>query len=442
MKIAVIGGGIAGLVAAYELVKGGYRPILIEPDRAGGMIRSRSHEGFTLELGPNVLVERPDMVSLLSELGLTPEIRYPTVKRYGQYVWWRGAARKVPAGLGELCRTPLFPLKVKAAIPWRLMRPGLLRPSAQDLSVLDFFSPLIGEDATRAVLDPVLKGIYGGDVDQLSARTIFPGLWSAAVEGVSIAGYMRRRPRGPKPSIMVLNGGIQRLVDALIERLNGRIEYVHSRVQRVSESSPREWTLSLADGGEVRVNACIATIAGGGLSSIVDGVDEALSRKISGVRYASLTVVHLAVPRDERLMRDAFGVLFPGGMRDDLLGVMFNSLIFPHVAPPDKHILTVMLGGAQARGKSVDQAGLQERLPTLVSDLLGISVPEWISLTEWKEAIPQLQVGHHALVASLDECEIAHPGLVFAGVDRGGIGVSDRVRIAREAVQRVYKSVA
>jgi oxygen-dependent protoporphyrinogen oxidase len=241
---------------------------------------------------------------------------------------------------------------------------------------------------------------------------------------------------------MVLNGGIQRLVDALIERLNGRIEYVHSRVQRVSESSPRQWTLSLADGGEVRVNACVATIAGGGLSSIVDGVDEALSRRISGVRYASLTVVHLAVPRDERLMRDAFGVLFPGGMRDDLLGVMFNSLIFPHVAPPDKHILTVMLGGAQARGKSVDQAGLQERLPTLVSDLLGISVPEWISLTEWKEAIPQLQVGHHALVASLDECEIAHPGLVFAGVDRGGIGVSDRVRIAREAVQRVYKSVA
>ena len=95
-----------------------------------------------------------------------------------------------------------------------------------------------------------------------------------------------------------------------------------------------------------------------------------------------------------------------------------------------------MLGGAQAGGKIFDEQVLRKRVPGLLKDLLNISSARWISLTQWSAAIPQFAVGHHRLVAKLDECEHRFPGVVFAGVDRGGVGVSDRIRISKEAIKR------
>jgi oxygen-dependent protoporphyrinogen oxidase len=442
MKTAVIGGGIAGLVAAHELVKAGYRPILIEPAQIGGMIRSSIVDGFTLEQGPNVLVERPDMKNLLGELGLQDLVRYPAVNPYGQYVWCKGRAMKVPSGLKELILSPLFSLSTKIRLPFRLVKPGLLQPKADDVSVLEFFAPLIGEQTAKDMLDPVLKGIYGGDVAQLSARTIFPGLWDAAVKGLSLLGYMRRRAGSGKPSIMVMQGGTQTVTNALSDRLQGRIERLHARVDRIERLPTRGYRLLCSDGVAVDVDACVVTTAGAPLARMMQGLDENLSSVVSKQQYASLTVIHLSVPRTEELIKDAFGVLFHGGMPDDLLGVMFNSQIFPHVAPPDRHILTVIVGGAQAGSREISEETLRERLPKQLSELLGISSIEWLSLTRWREAIPQLKVGHHKVIVAFDAAEVSNPGLVFAGVDRGGVGVSDRVRLAREAVERVHRRVA
>jgi oxygen-dependent protoporphyrinogen oxidase len=123
-------------------------------------------------------------------------------------------------------------------------------------------------------------------------------------------------------------------------------------------------------------------------------------------------------------------------MPEDLLGVMFNSQIFPHMAPANEHLITVVLGGAQAGERRSDEAILRDRLPEMLRTLLGISNARWLSMTQWPAAIPQLQVGHYKLVKLLDQCEYDHPGIVFAGVDRGGVGVSDRIRLAREAVKR------
>ena len=112
MKTAVIGGGIAGLVAANELVKAGYRPILIEPAQIGGMIRSSSVDGFILEQGPNVLVERPDMKNLLLELGLHDLVRYPVVNPYGQFVWFMATPTACPIpsiALTEMAATAKIP---------------------------------------------------------------------------------------------------------------------------------------------------------------------------------------------------------------------------------------------------------------------------------------------------------------------------------------------
>lgn len=439
MKTAVIGGGIAGLVAAHELVKAGHRPVILEPGRPGGMIQTATVDGFTLEQGPNVLVERPDMKSLLGELGLADRVRYPVVNPYGQYVWFQGRAQRVPQGIADLVVSPLFSASTKMLLPYRLAKPGLLRPQSDDLSVLEFFAPLIGEQVARDLLDPVLKGIYGGDVAELSARTIFSGLWNAASQGLSLIGYMRQRSQGGRPSIMVLDGGIQSLANALVERLRGRAEWLQARVDGIERISAQTYRLRCSDGAAVDVDACVVTPAGDSLARMFRGLAGDLAAILAGQEYASLAVVHLSIPRSEPLLKDAFGVLFPAGMPNDLLGVMFNSQIFPHVAPPDRHILTVMVGGAQAQSQEFDESTLKAELPKQLSSLLRVSSPEWVGMTTWRKAIPQLKVGHYKVVAKLDEVEAANPGVVFAGVDRGGIGVTDRVRIAREAVERVHK---
>ena len=436
MKIAVIGGGIAGLVAAYELVKSGERPVLIEPGQLGGMIRSAPQDGFTCEQGPNVLVERPDITQLLDELKLSSEVRYPSVTPYGQYVWFRNKPVKVPSGLSELITTPLFSCATKLKLPLRLLRSALLKPASDDLSVLRFFAPLLGEDSTKCLLDPVLKGIYGGDVEQLSARSIFPGLWSAAVEGRSMLGYMRSRSKVKKPAIMVIKGGIQRLTDAIATALSGKIELCSERVLKILPASSGGFELRCSAGSSFEVKQCIVTTAGRASASMVQELEPSLAQMLAGMQFAGLTVVHLAVDRREPLLRDAFGVLFPGAMPENLLGVMFNSQIFPHVAPADKHIMTVMLGGAQAGEGSPDEARLREVLPRLLQELLKIGGIQWLGSYTWERAIPQLVVGHHRIVSAINECEGRRPGLVFAGVDRGGVGVSDRIKISREAIIR------
>jgi oxygen-dependent protoporphyrinogen oxidase len=401
------------------------------------MIRTVSRAGFTLEAGPNVIVERPDLVSLLGELGLASAVRYPIVKKYGQYVWARGRVRKVPAGLIELLLSTLFSWRTKLSLPLKLVTPKLLQPSADDVSVLDFFSPLLGEKTTKEMLDPVLKGIYGGDVEQLSARTLFPALFAAAASGASLLGYMKSRPKGGKPAIMVLEGGIERLVSALRQRIESQGIEIRPCAVEALHKTAGGFAVRCSDGSEFVSDRCVVTVAGQQLASILRSLDGELAAKLRDMRYASLGVVHASVPRSERLIPKAFGILFPAGMPEQLLGVMFNSQLFPHVAPADRHVLTIMIGGANVTAKA-DESRLRRELPKLMQSLLGINGFEWLEFTEWSKAIPQLVVGHHNLVAACDEFERCNPGIVLTGVERGGVGVSDRIRMAREGVQRLY----
>ena len=436
MTVAIIGGGIAGLASAFHIVERGGRPVLFEPDELGGMIQTRVHDGFTLEQGPNVLVERPDIANLVKALGLSAEVMYPRIEPYGQYVWYRNSPCKVPASVSEAIGSPLISVVEKFLLPYRLCKPGLLKPAQDDLSVLEFFEPLLGEHTTRCLLDPVLKGIYGGDVGDLSARTLFPGLWKMGVEGRSVLNYLKSKPRGAKPRIFVLRGGMQRLVQSLTEAMKGKIEIVRDRVSSVRRRE-EGFVIETSSGMERSVAGCVVTTAGAVTSSFMRSIGPEISSSLEALRFAGLTVAHFAVNKTQRLIEDSFGVLCPGGMPENFLGVMFNSILFPHVAPPNKHLLTVVLGGAQA-GESLPSEGeIRSRIPQLLDSMFAVKEAEWLGAFSWRKAIPQLSVGHYHLVELLNACERANPGLVFVGVDRGGVGVSDRLRVAREGVEKL-----
>ena len=383
-------------------------------------------------------MERPELLNLLCELGLEQTLRYPAVMPYGQYVWHEGKPCLVPKSLMQLANSSLFSWGFKASLPFKLLKRGLLKPTSEDESVLQFFSRLLGERTTKILLDPVLKGIYGGDVETLSARSIFPKLWDAASAGKSLAQYMKERKGAGAPRTVVINGGIQTVTDTLWERLSEKVRVVAAAASAISSDGAGRYLVTTTTGESISGERIVVTASGKRLARIIEGLEPETSELIRTTSYATLAVVHLAVPRSAALIPRAFGVLFPREMPEHFLGVMFNSLIFPHVAPPDKHVLTAVLGGAQAGKFSPSEEVLTKRIPRLVEKLMKLPSTEWLGAAIWPDAIPQLNVGHFRTVAAIDSFEAKFPGVVVASVDRGGVGVSDRIRVAREAVGRLH----
>jgi oxygen-dependent protoporphyrinogen oxidase len=401
------------------------------------MIRTRHVNGFILEDGPNVLVEKPELAALIDELDLRSQVRYPVIERYKQHVWFKGRAVAAPKGIVPFMTSPLFPLATKLSLPYRLLKRGVLASDQDDETVLQFFSKLLGEKAVRAVLDPVLKGIYGGEVDQLSARTLFPKLWATAAAGDSIAEYMKsRKGQGGSPKVLVFDRGIADLTGRLVQRLHGKVEIVPQAVASISRRGTQH-EVNCEGGRTLDAESVVLTPSGETLARLLEPLTEGIARQLRAMRFATLVMAHLSVPRSEPLLPESFGVLFPGGMPENLLGMMFKSIIFPHVAPPDRHLVSVVVGGAQAGDAVPDLARIELEVPKLAARYLGVKESVWLGSGVWPKAIPQFPVGHHRLVTALDELEMNLKGVVIAGLDRGGVGVSDRVRVAREAVARL-----
>ena len=439
--IAVIGAGISGLAAAYEALERGYKVVLFEPGAVGGMVQSRTQDGFTLEDGPNVVIERPELSRFIDLLGLRGEVTYPSVDPYEQYVWWNGRPHLVPKSLLPLLSSQLFSTQLKLALPVRLFKKGLLKPQLDDESVLAFFSRLLGVDTTKALLDPVLKGIYGGEVAELSARTLFPKLWTAAQQGSSLVQYLKSRKGGGTPKVLTFRGGIQTLTDALWKRIEPRITFVRERVVGITQQDQVEFQITTAQGGNYTCHNVVLSLAGKHLATLVEPLSGNVSKILSGVPYASLAMCHVSVRDDAVKLRKAFGVLFPGGMKHHLLGVMYKSIIFPDTAPVGRQLLSIVFGGAQAGDFNPSeqelQVGVHEILQEYFTTSLQTADLHWLGARLWKEAIPQLSVGHYRKIAQIDALETERKGLVVCGVDRGGVGVADRISAGIRAVERL-----
>ncbi|MCO6430531.1 MAG: protoporphyrinogen oxidase, partial [Deltaproteobacteria bacterium] len=156
-----------------------------------------------------------------------------------------------------------------------------------------------------------------------------------------------------------------------------------------------------------------------------------LAEKLAGLDYAPLAVLHLAVTKPCPVPERAFGVLFPSESRSSLLGVMFNSELFPHLAPEGRHLLTVCIGGAgNEQMVAKERAELEETARRELAEKLSLSDSTVLAFRKWPRAIPQYHLGHHIVTAMMDDLERRLPGLRFVGADRGGVGVPDRVKAA------------
>jgi oxygen-dependent protoporphyrinogen oxidase len=433
----VVGGGVTGLVAAQELRSRGRQVVVLEPSALGGLIKTRHVDGFTLECGPNVILAKPGIRDFFQSIQLAESIIDPVLSAYRQYVWQGTGPTEVPRRPMALLASQLASPGEKFSIFRGVQAANRLRPAAADESVLTFLGRVFGDRIVFEVVDAAMKGIFGGRVEDLSARSLFPGLWKAAESGKSLIEYQRERKNGghEAPTIFVLRGGNAELINRLGTLLSDSI--MPDRAVSIQPlPGGRNFRIDTAEGRILIASTVIVACPLAQQVSLLSALSGRSLRQLEDVSRAPLAVVHLALRRtDGVLPKDGFGVLFPRGEPSRVLGVMFNSVLFPHMAPLDQHLLTVCIGGVGGEDALLrDDEYLGAQAISLLGRRLRLKGLKPLAVTRWPSAIPQYNLGHHEIVAAVKELEMQHPRLRVISSEIGGIGVPDRVSAALNSV--------
>ena len=448
VDVIVVGGGIAGLSAAYELHARGLSFALLErTSRPGGVILSEEVDGYTIDGGPDaLLVQKPEAIALCREIGLgerlvpTKPPRLAFIQRGGRlHPLPSSSVLGIPTRLGPFIRTGLFTWAGKLRMGAELFVPR--RKDEADESIGSFMRRRFGDEATTYLAEPLLAGIHAGDVDRLSIRALFPRLVETErVHGSLLGAFRRDRPAGVSPdgAFRSLPGGLSEMVRALVARLPQDCVRFNTPVRRVFLNPPRVETSAAAEpiGGRAVIVTAPAYVA----ADLVRDVDEGLARLCHEVPYASTATVALAFPRSAVAHPlNGSGFVVPRTERTGILAASWLSSKWPHRAPEDRVLMRAFVGGARdpdALGRS--DAELVSVALSALRPLLGISGdPLLARVYRFERASAQHEVGHLARVEAIDRALTRTPGLFMTGSGLRGVGIPDCVADARATARKV-----
>jgi oxygen-dependent protoporphyrinogen oxidase len=471
MRIAIVGGGIAGLSAAYELGKARAAGAAVEftlyEERAqlGGSLASEIVNGAVLERGPDsFLTEKPATAELCRELGLGGELLPSNDAARKTYIVVRNRLVALPDGLMFLVPTkliptamsPLFGLGTKMRMGLDLLRPA--RPSGGDESVATLVRRHFGQEAVDRLASPLLSGIYGGDAEQLSAQTVLPRLVEMEAKYGSLTRGMlaaNRRMRaaaknstGPRRDALAifttLRRGMGQLVDAIVTRLDpGRVR-AGMRVNAIRKAGGG-WSVEAGGAGEETYDALIMAAPAWAAGDLLAPVDAALGGELTGILYSSSITINL-VYDETRIgqLPEGFGFLVPAVEGHAMLACTFVHRKFLGRTPPGKAVLRAFLGGMNreallAESDEVLVATVRREL----SEILGAKTfsadvePEHVQVSRWRRAMAQYAVGHKERMQRIGARVAELPGFRLVGNAYDGIGVSDCIRLGRQAAREL-----
>lgn len=445
MDVAIVGGGIAGLAAAYELQRRGLTTQVFEAgDRPGGVILSDRFDGWVVDGGPDaLLVQKPAAVALARELGLGDRL-HPTLTPRTSYVLRDGRLYPIAEGsfLGfplsakALAKSNLFTLGGKLRMALEMAVPR--RRSTDDESIGAFVRRRFGREAADYLADPLLAGIHAGDKDRLSVQALFPRLVEAERQRGSVIRAFRALHVKPSPqgAFVSLPGGIGELVDRLVAALAPGTIVTSARITDVR----RAGTFVL-DGpaGAATARAVILAIPAYAAAGLLRSIDTQLAGLCDTMPYASTATVAFGYRRDQIGHALAgTGFVVPRVEGNPLLAGTWVSSKWPHRAPEGHVLLRAFLGGGRDP-HALDRPD-QELIDTAreaLAELLDISgTPLFSRFYRWTRQSPQYEVGHLDRVADIERRLARVPGLYVAGSGFRAIGIPDCVADGRATAGR------
>ena len=450
VDVAVVGGGIAGLAAAYELQRRGLTVRLFEAAaRAGGVIQTERFDGWVIDGGPDaLLVQKPAAVALCRELGLGDRLVSTLLPRTA-YVLRDGRLRPLaegsflgfPIGLGALTRSSLFTWGGKLRMACEVLVP---RAHADDESIASFVRRRFGEQAVDYLAEPLLAGIHAGDAERLSMRALFPRLLDAERQSGSVLRSLRRLHVAPSPrgAFVSLPGGIGELVDALTAALHTGTLLLQSRVGDIDRAAIYAVR---SDVTRVDARAIILAVPAYAAAALLRAFDTTLAGLCDGIPYASTATVAFGYRREQiRHPLDGTGFVVPRVERCPLLAATWVTSKWPGRAPDGHALLRAFLGGGRDphRFERSDEE-LIDIARDALTDILDIEGdPVVTRVYRFARQSPQYEVGHLQRVAAIEQRLASVPGLFLAGSGFRAIGIPDCIADGRETAARAAAFVA
>ncbi len=456
VDVGIIGGGITGLSAAYELSLQGIAFQLFEAEsRIGGLILTENVDGFTLDAGPDsLLVQKPAAIELCDELGIGHRL-IPTLPPHTAYILRAGtlyplpqtSVLGVPTKLFPFAMTGLFSTLAKIRMAMDLVLPVRTSINTEDESIESFFRERFGDEAVEYLAEPLLAGIHAGDVTRLSMRALFPHLLEAERQSGSLIRAFRKLNKVTRDisPFRSLPEGIAELVEALAKALPEDSISRDTRVEAIRGKSP--YMIATKSGNVLRCRSLILAVPAHITADLIAPIDEELALLCRTINYASTATVLLSYVRSNiRHALHGTGFLVPRSESGyTITAGSWVSMKWPNRAPEGHVLLRAFLGGARdphvldrTDGDLIRQAHHD------LSEILKIeSPPELKRVYRWHRASPQYEVGHPKLVANIERKVKEWPGLFLTGNGFRGVGIpaciADARSTARAAAEPLLK---
>ena len=482
VQVAIVGGGITGLSAAWYLQQAAEKndqsftyTLLEAGDRWGGKVKTDlvgefTEEPFVIEAGPDSFItQKPWAWQLVRQLGLADELLPTNDDRRQTFILNKGEPVTMPEGLMLIVPTAITPFLKSRLLSW----PGKIRMGfdffipakrdGQDESLGDFVRRRLGQEALDKLAEPLLSGIYNADVEEQSLLATFPRFrdleekHGSLIKGMLAAKRMRRqaaakqssengrsRPgsRPTPPSFFIsMRQGMASLTDELHSRLTGdcRLETAVTNLIRLENG---RFQLTLNNNEQLTAQSVILAIPAYAAATLLEGMVPNAANDLRAIRYVSTGTLSLAYrAEDVDHPLDGFGMVIPRHEARSINAITWTSTKFDHRAPAGHVLLRIFFGGSRSpHMPDQDDETILTLARTELADLMGIKAePLFHRLYRWHDATPQYDVGHLELVSGIEAALPA--GLFVTGSPYRGIGMPDCVRQAQETAEKAWDVV-
>jgi oxygen-dependent protoporphyrinogen oxidase len=456
-RIAIVGGGISGLAAAFALEERRRAGDLLDyavyesGPRFGGVLATEQVDGCLVEAGPDsFLTEKPWAADLCRRLGMEDQLIGSSDGDRKTYILVKGKLIPLPDGLMFMVPARLGPSLLSALFSsgtkFRMMREWRMAPrqSENDESVAALVERHYGAEMVDRLADPLLSGVYGGEASQLSVRAVLPRFVEMELKYGSLGRGMLAARKNVKPAKTVppiftsLKDGMQQLSGALAARLSPQALRANTRVEAVQRQA-RGWVISAGYASDT-FDAVIVATSAPAAGPLLEITSANLAAELKAIPYSSSMTVALGFDKNVRAaLPPGFGFLVPRSEGKRMLAATFVHNKFPHRAPPDRALIRCFLGGS--RDGQVLELPDDEILSIVREELrqiLGLGAePLFTRVYRWKKAMAQYTVGHLDRLRRIEALLKQAPGLALAGNAYRGIGVPDCVRSGELAAQQV-----